>query len=55
MTASLKYSLVPIVSGKNVIAMMELGRADHPFRQTDALSLAKLSAAAVFSIEHFRG
>ena len=48
-------ALVPIVSGKNVIAMMELGRADHPFRQTDALSLAKLSAAAVFSIEHFRG
>jgi hypothetical protein len=48
-------ALVPIVSGRHLVAMMELGRVDHPFRDADALSLARLATSTVSSIQYFRG
>ena len=38
-----------------VDGVVELGRADHPFRDADALSLARLATSTVSSIQYFRG
>lgn len=35
-------AMVPLVGERGVIAMMELGRVDHPFRMTDAVVLREV-------------
>lgn len=39
-------AMFPILQGEGVIAMIELGRADHPFRSTDAKTLTRIAFAA---------
>ncbi len=35
-------AMVPLIGERGVVAMMELGRADHPFRMTDAVVLREV-------------
>lgn len=44
-------AMVPFVLGDELVAVMELGRADHPFRRHDVVALEEVAAAAVDRIE----
>ncbi len=39
--------MAPVCDGRELIAMIELGRTDHPFRTADALALEAIVGAAV--------
>jgi hypothetical protein len=40
-------AMVPVAVGSDLIAMIELGRFDHPFRQIDVAVTRKIAAATL--------